>query len=126
MLAFQPASVLTSVMKKLEKFTDATITKPQRLMADLQEIRRTGIAIQREEWRLGVTGIGAPIFDGTGRVIAGLGITAPAARFTAKKCKELGPLVRRFALRASHQLGYTSAELPKVKAEDHGAVGLDS
>ena len=90
MLAFQPASVLTSVMKKLEKFTDATITKPQRLMADLQEICRTGIAIQREEWRLGVTGIGAPIFDGTGRVIAGLGITAPAARFTAKKCKELG------------------------------------
>lgn len=116
MLAFQPPHVVALVRAKLEKFTDSTIINPDRLLADLKEVRRAGFAIQREEWRDGVSGIGAPIFDGSGKIVAGLGVTAPAARLTVKICKEMGPRVRHYAQLTSQQLGYSDSAFPPSSA----------
>lgn len=112
MLAFQSPKTIRAVLEKLEPFTEATITAPERIVAELEQVRLKGYAIQQEEWVSGVTGIGAPIFDSSGQVVAGLGISGPAARLTSDFCDQIGLRVREFARLSSIQLGYSNQEFP--------------
>jgi len=61
--------------------TSNTIISPEEFLKVMQEIRIAGYAINRAEWREGVWGVAAPIFDSRGMVIAGIGISGPAERF---------------------------------------------
>ena len=63
--------------------------------------------IENEE---GIRCVGAPVFDHTGRVCAGISVAGPAARVTADRFEELGPLVRESALMISARLGYRPPE----------------
>jgi len=107
LLAFQPPETIEVVLGKLQAFTETTITCPETIRAALETIRSKGYAIQREEWRTGVSGIGAPIFDSSRSAVAGLGISGPADRLSSEKCAELGPRVAAFAQKISQQLGFT-------------------
>jgi DNA-binding IclR family transcriptional regulator len=67
----------------LPAYTPNTLTTPAALAAELDAIRRRGLAHDREEAELGVACIGAPIRDADGRLVAGLSISAPADRHKA-------------------------------------------
>lgn len=60
--------------------TPHSITDPDRLRAQLSEIAARGWADNREESRLGVTSVGAPVRDGEGAVIAALSVATPVDR----------------------------------------------
>jgi IclR family acetate operon transcriptional repressor len=62
--------------------TPNTVTSRAELDAELDRIRTTGVAHDREELRLGVRSISAPVWL-DGRVRAALSLTAPAERFRA-------------------------------------------
>lgn len=62
----------------LDAFTDATITKPETLLTELDLVRKNGYAIDDEEISRGLTCIGAPIFGLNGDVIAAISLTAPS------------------------------------------------
>jgi DNA-binding IclR family transcriptional regulator len=61
--------------------TPNTITDRERFMAELAEIRRTGLAYDREEYVVGVYCVGAAVFDVHGQVVAGAGVTGLVSRF---------------------------------------------
>lgn len=61
----------------LRRHTPRTITAVDTLLAELDEIRQTRIAYNREEAVIGVGGVAAPIVDGSGACIAGLSIVYP-------------------------------------------------
>ncbi len=65
---------------QLPAYTPNTLTTPEALSAELDTIRREGLAHDREEAELGVACIGAPIRDADGKLVAGLSISAPADR----------------------------------------------
>ncbi len=65
---------------QLPAYTPNTLTTPEALAAELEAIRREGLAHDREEAELGVACIGAPIRDADGKLVAGLSISAPADR----------------------------------------------
>ena len=65
--------------KKLERFTKNTITDPNKLEEELESVQRDGIAYDREEQRLGVWVVGAPIYAGHEKVAAA-GIITPVSR----------------------------------------------
>lgn len=62
----------------LDAFTEATITDPDALQAELERVRIQGYAIDDEEISRGLTCIGAPIFGLNGEVIAAMSLTAPS------------------------------------------------
>ena len=61
---------------------------------------KNGFASDREEMRIGVCRIAAPVYDKAGRVAACIGIAAPAFRIQVSDGERIGPIVR-------HQLACT-------------------
>ncbi|MDA8127998.1 MAG: IclR family transcriptional regulator [Betaproteobacteria bacterium] len=86
----------------LPAFTPNTLTSLERLVAELEVIRREHIAHDREEAELGVACIGAPVRDAEGKLVAGLSISAPAERHKPGWAAAL----REAAARTGAALGY--------------------
>ncbi|MDD5705931.1 MAG: IclR family transcriptional regulator [Kiritimatiellae bacterium] len=106
-LAFLPeAEVRAIVPEKLPALTSATLTTRKALLAQLEQVRRTGIAYDLEEYNAGFFCIGAPVFGATGKALAGIGITGVLTRSTPKRLKEYEPMVLACARRISHDIGY--------------------
>jgi DNA-binding IclR family transcriptional regulator len=70
---------LLAQTKDLEKLTTETVIDPIRLREILDDVRRLGYAVERDETDIGVTCIGAPIFRND-RVIGAVSLSAPSAR----------------------------------------------
>jgi DNA-binding IclR family transcriptional regulator len=70
---------LLAQKKDLEKLTTETVNDPIRLLEILDDVRRLGYAVERDETDIGVTCIGAPIFRND-RVIGAVSLSAPSAR----------------------------------------------
>jgi len=78
-LAFGTDSLRQAVLgKRLDAFTETTITNPEILRKALDQVRAQGYAIDDEEISRGLTCIGAPIFGLNGEVIAAMSLTAPS------------------------------------------------
>ncbi|WP_073135116.1 IclR family transcriptional regulator [Muricoccus roseus] len=109
LLAYLPDETVRHVAQQLHAYTASTITDPDLLLAHLEEVRATGIAINRGEWRDQVWGIAAPVIDAEGRVVAAIGVSGPAGRFTAEAFARFVPLVRDAARQTSARLGHVAA-----------------
>jgi len=82
LLAFLPPNRREEIIAAgLPRFTERTITDPQRLREVLEQIRRDGYAFSEGELTPGVAAGSAPVFDGKGQVIAALSVSGPAVRF---------------------------------------------
>lgn len=81
-LAFLPASKRAMLLDQLElgPFTPTTITTMAALEAELDQVRREGLAVDREEFIAGVVCLAAPIFNARHEITAGIAIQAPSAR----------------------------------------------
>jgi DNA-binding IclR family transcriptional regulator len=66
----------------LTRYTDHTVTDKTALEAELADIRKEGVALDREEYLVGVTCIAAPVFGKRQSIRAGIAIQAPSARMT--------------------------------------------
>jgi DNA-binding IclR family transcriptional regulator len=75
----EPAVVEGVLSRPLRRLTVHSITDPAKLAEELAEVRRTGLAYDREEAALGVGCIAAPILV-RGQVVAALSLTLPAER----------------------------------------------
>lgn len=61
--------------------TPFTLTDPEALEAELRRVRESGLAVEMEEYTLGVSGIAAPLFDPKGRLVGAIGVKVPTRRF---------------------------------------------
>lgn len=110
LLAWQdtpPTDLLT--VRKLQVFTPSTIGDTAQLASELARVRQQGYAINRGEWRASVWGIAAPVLIGSGRVVAAMGISGPAARVRARGVRRLTSLVVEAAQEASRTLALRDA-----------------
>jgi len=112
LLAFDPDAAEEQLRTDLPGFTPATITEPERLVADLAEIRRQGYAVSSEERAAGAAGASAPIFGPGGQLIAALGIAGPIQRLDAASLERWRPAVLRAAKELSRALGHTLHATP--------------
>jgi len=100
--------------------TPQTIRDPVALRSELSRVRRTGYAVDREEYELGVCSVAAGVRNHNGTVVAAVGLSGPAARMPRDRIlRELGPLVAMNALAISKDLGWvppspTLAELEEA------------
>lgn len=110
-LAYLPEEELEKLLKKAvgKRFTSKTVVSAPALLEELRKIRRSGYAFSDEEAIDGVRAVGAPIFDITGRPIAGISVGLPTVRFPRTQVPEFGRLVRQAADRISLNLGFQSS-----------------
>jgi IclR family transcriptional regulator, KDG regulon repressor len=106
MLAFLPPEVFARLPDRLYRFTPRTIVSKRDLQRALKAIRANGFAMNREEWRLGVSGIAATIFNSQREVMGAVGISGPANRLNDATRRRLAPVVVQTAQRISKDLGY--------------------
>jgi DNA-binding IclR family transcriptional regulator len=106
LLAYQDAAWRERYLRTtaLKAMTPRTVVSRSALRAELDKIRRTGIAVSVGEAVLGAAGIAAPIFNTDGTVAAALLIGAPVDRFQ-KKVSSLRAMVKAAAAQASGVLG---------------------
>jgi len=95
-----------SAREGLPRFTANTLQDVNKLKAHLKEIRKRGYAFSDQEVDRDVRAVAAPILNGSGELVAGLSIAAPAYRISKKRVKSLGRLMIQYAQKISSRLGY--------------------
>jgi len=95
---------------KMTSHTEKTITDPEKLRKQLNEVRRDGLAYSFEERIEGISAIAAPVFDMHGSVVGSLVVPTPTFRFTPEKKEKVEKALRDISKRLSHQLGYQTKD----------------
>jgi IclR family KDG regulon transcriptional repressor len=106
-LAFSAPEIVKSLLDaKLQGFTKYTITDPMTLSRQLEDIRESGVAFDREEIDEGTSALGAPIFNHEQIPVAAVVVAGPSQRVTWKKDSEMVYALKETAAKISSQLYY--------------------
>ncbi len=89
-----------------ECFTPNTITSRERFVEELDRVKAAGISFDNQESINGLAGIGSPIFNHAGVVIAGFAITGNPDTI-AKRREDIIDAVKFTSQQVSTQLGFT-------------------
>lgn len=108
LLAHLPGAEAEAIIKErgLKRFTPKTLTTRAGLLADLEKVRRKGYAIDDEENNLGARCVAAPVFDGFGRAVAAVGVSATITQIDRGSIAKIAEAVKQAAREISRQLGY--------------------
>jgi len=110
-----PEEARTMLRAPLQRYTERTITSPERLMEQLAEVRVRGYAVDDGEFRPEVRAVAAAICSRDGRPIAAMGVPGPCARLDDAHLREIGAAL----VAATHQV---SLWLQGVEQEDPPSV----
>lgn len=91
----------------LVRFTPKTIVDRKQIITDLIEIRKSGLAYNREGFREGITAIAAPVFDHQKEVVASITISALTFLLNSNKEIIFEKKLSEITSRLSHMLGYS-------------------
>lgn len=108
-LAHSPQSVVDEVVEGSRRLFGIQ-TDLQQLDDLLAEVRRKGFSTDLQENEMGICCVGAPVFDHSGRVVAGMSLSTPASRFERARLDETGQLMRSAAGRVSAALGWSGSD----------------
>ncbi len=113
LLAFLPHPARTAILHgQLQAYTSETVTDLNRLDAELDMVRQTGLGINRGEFQDSLHGVAAPVWDHRGQVQAAVGLAGPGYRLTESRMLELAEQVRLTALAISADLGAARDRTP--------------
>lgn len=88
----------------LDRLTPYTVTAPGALRVLVRKVRRDGWAATNQEMLLGVVGCAVPVRNADGRLVAGLGVSAPSARVPFEQLPRLRKLMEAAAAEISASL----------------------
>jgi DNA-binding IclR family transcriptional regulator len=103
LLAAMPEERVAELLpKRLPRLTARTVATRRALLEELEEVRRTGVAFDREEHSEGICAVGAAVPGGATPTVA-ISIPVPIQRFEGRE-DELAGAVRETAEEAAAQL----------------------
>lgn len=105
LLAFTPGAGQALAQLQFRRYTSRTIASHDALLKELEKIRSAGYAINMGEWREGVRGVAAPVYDSRAEVVCAIGLTGPAARLTVERLHKYSAKVKRVANAMSMDMG---------------------
>jgi IclR family transcriptional regulator, KDG regulon repressor len=115
-LAWLGAEALDQAIEHVKRYTPLTMTKRKDLEKDLEEARQRGYAINAGEFRLGVSGVAAPIRDRSGAVVASIGVWGAEKAILGSRREELAHMTVAAARDVSRELGFVEgAAAPKAR-----------
>lgn len=106
-LAFGPPTLLEAVLASdLSHLTPYTITAPERLRHEIEQVRRQGWACAPNEVMIGLNALAAPIFSGLGQFIGAIALTDSVQFIPEVPTSEQVHALLAAAGRISANLGY--------------------
>ncbi len=90
-------------------FTPRTITTLERLVEELAEVRRRGLAEAREEREEGLAAVAAPVRGSQGELVGIIGVQGPASRFDSRAARAAATSLVEHAAAVSVALGWRGA-----------------
>ena len=106
--AWLPAPRREAVLRhEMSSLTPTTVTDPEVLRTQLDEVREQGFAVSFAERTPGIRSVAAPLFDHDGAVTGCLSVSGPEMRMSAERMESLGPRLHRAAWTVSEALGAT-------------------
>ncbi len=109
LLAYLPGDIREEFVRglALDRYTPRTITDHERLLAELETIRKQGYALDIEEFHRGSACVGAPLWSHGGRVVAAISMMLPVdERVLSRQCEREAEAVTATAQHVSRELGY--------------------
>jgi IclR family transcriptional regulator, acetate operon repressor len=87
LLAMMPRDERTALIRamRLERFTPNTFDDPNLLEAELDRIVQKRIAVDNEEFVLGIACVAVPVIDPRGKCIAAIAVHGPVSRMTLSR-----------------------------------------
>lgn len=104
LLSGLPEPEVTQLTRELPAYTPDTITSRTALATVLQEVRRHGYAVARNELDTGLTAVAAPIRNSHGEIVASVSVSGPTFRFGPLVADAI-PTIKEAAGRISARLG---------------------
>lgn len=80
--------------RKFERLTPNTITSREKLIHELEGIRKKGFAIDNEELFWGLRCVGAPVFDFKGYPQYSMSVAGPTFQMTGERIKKIQKDIR--------------------------------
>ena len=106
-LAFgDPAKLEEVCLQALPQRTPKTITDPDRLRAEVEQVRRRRWAVAANEAMIGLNALAAPIFDALGAYVGSVAITDSVQFIPEEPTREQIDQVLEAAEKVSANLGY--------------------
>lgn len=87
LLAWDAELMDAVVRDPLKSMTDATITNAEYLVSAVKKTRTDGYAITVGEREDGASGLSAPVFDSTARIVGAVTISGPTLRMPLQTCE---------------------------------------
>ncbi|MFK7804705.1 MAG: IclR family transcriptional regulator, partial [Anaerolineae bacterium] len=78
----EPTQIDAAFKGVLHRYTSSTITDVDILKGNLAQFKEQGFAVDRDELDIGISAVGAPIFDHQGKAIAAIVVLIPSPRFS--------------------------------------------
>jgi len=113
LLAFQRDPLRKEMLSRIEMepYTRRTIDDFDALEAHLEGVRGCGIALDDEEFSIGVRCIAAPVFKHDSTLAGAIGISGPSPRIADDCIHEFEKIVHREAMGLSRKIGWDSSEI---------------
>lgn len=108
LMAYLPEREIKRILKStpLTRVTKKSFTRKEAFMQWLAKVRSQGFVVDVEMALDGITGVAAPVFDHTGKVVAGIGVGFISSSVDSKELGRIVKEVRTTALAISKELGY--------------------
>lgn len=99
LLAMLPRDERAALIRAMHfhRFTANTLTDPQLLESELDRIAHKGIAVDNEEFVVGIACVAAPVIDEQGQCIAAVAVHAPVSRTPLPRALEFVPRLQEAA-----------------------------
>lgn len=109
LMAYLPDKEIKRILHKkpLTAFTSKSITKKVEFLRCLDKVRSQGYVVENEMAFDGITGVGTPIFDHTGKVIAAVGVGFITSSVKEKELDRVIKEAIKTAAAISGELGYS-------------------
>lgn len=113
MLAYLPAVYRDRLIKTCDfkKYTDTTLSSRDALLAELDQVKAQGYAVDRGEELSDLHCVAAPVFDHRSRPIASVWVTGPSPRMPQSEFENIAQMVCAHARRISRRLGHTDLSI---------------
>ena len=79
--------------RPLQAHTENTVTSPDELHSQLQQIREQRYSVDHEEFEVGICAVSTPIRDQSGAMVAALSIPSPTSRMTLSRITEISAVL---------------------------------
>jgi IclR family KDG regulon transcriptional repressor len=105
-LVCRTPEVVSEVFKhEVNRYTLNTIIDEETFLKEIERVSLQGYAVDLEEWNNGINCIAAPLYDATGKIIAGISISGPTSMYSVEKLMEYVPILIDYANRLSARMG---------------------